>query len=595
MVRPLSVCVSLSFTLIHVIKRTQGDVDNLDTYEMWLKMFRGELSISTFEVKVKDESDGMKEIKGKRLEVRILGHNVAEKSYGGLKSVVTYQLSWQFWKDENDTSPLTGAVQRRYSDFVWLRDVLRLRYRGMLVPPIPAKKLMNSAVEFLDQRMGELQFFLNEIVANPFLMSDHSLALFLRHGADLAVGGNPPASAKQEWSDIKSGLLTDERNANLIHYSAPMRLKVDASLGKATTSSRCSPGYRAWASHVDSQSTVPGWDVNQEFKLIDIDALKMTRRMQEEAFNAALKVTECSEKYEESVTKLAKKHAAAAQVIGHDPLKSEDEKRLANLSNELCQITRLMSIDGWASAAHDSRTEIQITKRFVLTALDRSARITNAMIELLDQHRYTLAGLNAVQKRLAKNKKTQAKLEADPTGSKGGFASYLPGSQDLEGVTESILQDSRAVSTAIAIAGREIKAIWWIETKRYQTAQSILLKKSMSVYAAMRVQLCKDAKLRWSTMVKNLKCDTSAQFALTGTISEPSAALVLPVNVEGLPQRHRADTDAPSASDMASAVRDSEEKDDDEDDVRHSSGGVSGAIQSMADDEDGLFPDGDAV
>ena len=569
-------------------------MDNLDTYEMWLKMFRGELSISTFEVKVKDDRDGADEMKGKRLEVRILGHNVGEKSFAGLKNVITYQLSWQFWKDENDTSPLTGAVQRRYSDFLWLRDVLRLRYRGMLIPPLPAKALMNTAVDFLDIRMGELQFFLNEIVGNPFLMSDHSLALFLRHGADIAVGGTPNASAKQEWTDIKAGILTDERNANLIHYSKPMRLKVHASLGKATTGSRCSPGYRAWLKHVDAQKSVPGWDPNDEtLKVIPKDILKTTQRMQSSAYDMAWKVTESSEKLEEGMTKMAKKHAAAAQVIGHDPLKSDDERRLANLSKELCQITRLMSIDGWASTAHDLRTELQVTKRFVLTALDRSARITEALIELLDQHRYTLAGLKAVQKRLAKNKKAQAKLEADPTGSKSGFAAYLPGAQDLESVTESILQDSRAVSTAIAIAGREIKAIWWIEMKRYQQGQSNLLKRSMSVYAAMRVQLCKDASNRWSTMVKNLKCDSSAQFALTGTISEPSAALVLPVTVNGLPQRHRADTDAPLASDLAAvADSDGEEKDD----VRSSSGGVSGAIQSMADDDEGgLFPDGDTV
>jgi len=150
-------------------------------------MFRGELSISTFEVKVKDENDGIKEIKGKRLEVRILGHEVAEKSFGGLKNVVTYQLSWQFWKDENDTSPLTGAVLRRYSDFDWLRDILRLRYRGMLIPPLPEKKMLGGSDDFLDFRMGELQFFLNEIVANPFLMCDHALALFLRHGAEVSV------------------------------------------------------------------------------------------------------------------------------------------------------------------------------------------------------------------------------------------------------------------------------------------------------------------------------------------------------------------------------------------------------------------------
>lgn len=573
-----------------------GDMENLESYALWLKMFRGEISISTFEVQVRDEADTIGEQMRGRMEARILGHEVAETTYGGLKNVTTYQISWQYWKDENDTDPQNGTVSRRYSDFDWLREIMCMRYRGMLVPPLPEKRVLNSSHAFLESRMSGLQFFLNEVVANPFLVCDHALALFLRHGAGVGHGGKTNASAKQEWDQVKGGILTDERNANIINCSTPLRLKVDASLGKPTTSSRCSPGYHAWSSHVDKLAPVPDWSADQDgADKIPIIQLRNNLKIQKNVAAAAKSYAEGVAHLETCVSKLAKKHASSATIYGHDPLKSDDERRLANLAKELSQVSRIIAVDGWASWAHDIRAQIQLTKRFVTTALERSMLITEALIELIDQHHYTRQGLAAVAERLRKSKSTQKDLEANPPSNRTGLQKYIPHA-DLEDVNESIMRDSRAVSTATAIAGREMKAIWWLELGRYRRCQAELFRKSFAIYASMRAQMAKDAAQRWKSIVKNMRCDESAEFALTGTISEPSAALALPLTVRGLPKRHRSATDVPmnASGDNNEEVDDDAKEEDDSEDARRS-GGADGAFQSMAEDaEDTLF-EGDDV
>eukprot|EP00940_MAST-03C_sp_MAST-3C-sp2_P002657 g2657.t1 len=556
-------------------------------YDLWLRTFRGDISITTFEAKV-DEEEKVSDTG--RLEVRVLGHEVQEKSYGGLKNVVMYQLSWQRWKNENDTNPETGAVQRRYSDFDWLREILTTRYRGMLVPPLPSKKLIVSE-NFLNERQEGLQFFLNEVSANAFLSNDHTVALFLKHGAEVALGGTPNSAAKAEWSDIKSGILTDERKANLVQ-SLRMSVQVDDSLGKATTSSRCSPGYRGWQALVDSLPAVPNWDPFATTDQVNMHGLQAQMKMDHKLHTSTVTCTASVKQFEESIGTLAKKHAALSSIISHDPIKSKDERRLVNLAKEVSLIVRLIAVDGWAGWGHDVRMQLRGASKFLHAATSRCARLTEAMVELIQSHKQMCAGLRAVRARLNKNKETQQSMEANPEANNSGFRKYIP-SKDLETVTHEIMRDSRAVSTGTAIAGREMKAIWFLELSRYQKTVANICRRSFALYGALRLQLAKDANIRWTQLLKNLKCDDSAEFALTGTISEPSAALVLPLTVDGLPQRHRSNTDVPLEGDgdddsaMDAACK---EVDDDAE-----AGGVNGAIKSMSEDADADGAIGDEI
>jgi hypothetical protein len=73
------------------------------------------------------------------------------------------------------------SVRRRYSDFVWLRNMLSKFFPGHLIPPLPSKKVGARRFDgdFVDKRMKFLQKFLNVICESEFFKSAEPLITFL--------------------------------------------------------------------------------------------------------------------------------------------------------------------------------------------------------------------------------------------------------------------------------------------------------------------------------------------------------------------------------------------------------------------------------
>ena len=60
------------------------------------------------------------------------------------------------------------SVERRYSDFLNMRQELIKRFPGYIIPPIPVKKLSkNLDPEFVHERRSSLQLFLKDILKHP--------------------------------------------------------------------------------------------------------------------------------------------------------------------------------------------------------------------------------------------------------------------------------------------------------------------------------------------------------------------------------------------------------------------------------------------
>ena len=72
-------------------------------------------------------------------------------------------------------------VQRRYSDFIWLRDILRKVFPLELTPPLPAKKIGSRRFEmdFVSKRMNNLNIFLNKVLKNETFKTSDALVCFL--------------------------------------------------------------------------------------------------------------------------------------------------------------------------------------------------------------------------------------------------------------------------------------------------------------------------------------------------------------------------------------------------------------------------------
>ena len=82
------------------------------------------------------------------------------------------------------TQKLNWFVNRRYSDFVWLRETLCSLFPSTFIPQLPKKKMGNRRFEedFVEKRLKGLQFFLDEVLKSEILKSADPLVTFLSCG-----------------------------------------------------------------------------------------------------------------------------------------------------------------------------------------------------------------------------------------------------------------------------------------------------------------------------------------------------------------------------------------------------------------------------
>ena len=84
-----------------------------------------------------------------------------------------------------NTEPLAYAVRRRYNDFVWLRDTLANKYRGLYIPALPSssysvfKSSTDVSGDYIRLRMTQLDIFMQQLSKILFLRTDPSLLGFL--------------------------------------------------------------------------------------------------------------------------------------------------------------------------------------------------------------------------------------------------------------------------------------------------------------------------------------------------------------------------------------------------------------------------------
>jgi len=85
-----------------------------------------------------------------------------------------------------------NVVERRYSDFVALVDIMHKNHKGCVIPPIPSKQWSHNfltaplnpiAVASIRQRMKELQLFLADLLQHPMLKYSFELQVFLESSA----------------------------------------------------------------------------------------------------------------------------------------------------------------------------------------------------------------------------------------------------------------------------------------------------------------------------------------------------------------------------------------------------------------------------
>ena len=87
------------------------------------------------------------------------------------KSFITYLV---------ETKPLGLQVRRRFSDFIWLHDILKSLYINCIIPQIVKKNYLRGITDMVIQkRMRAIEKFLQEIINHPLLRNSQILYDFI--------------------------------------------------------------------------------------------------------------------------------------------------------------------------------------------------------------------------------------------------------------------------------------------------------------------------------------------------------------------------------------------------------------------------------
>ncbi|KAL2554245.1 Sorting nexin 1 [Forsythia ovata] len=134
-------------------------------------------------------------------------------------------------------------VIRRYSDFVWLRDRLFEKYKGIFIPPLPEKSTVEKfrfSAEFIEMRRQALDVFVNRIASHHELQQSEDLRTFL-----LADEQTMERSRSQETGIFK------KKPADLMQIFKDVQSKVsDVVLGKEKPVEESNPEYEKQKNYI---------------------------------------------------------------------------------------------------------------------------------------------------------------------------------------------------------------------------------------------------------------------------------------------------------------------------------------------------------
>ncbi|KAK7278688.1 hypothetical protein RJT34_23723 [Clitoria ternatea] len=127
-------------------------------------------------------------------------------------------------------------VIRRYSDFVWLRDRLFEKYKGIFIPPIPEKSAVEKfrfSAEFIEMRRQALDIFVNRIASHHELQQSDDLRTFLQAEEE----------TMERLRSQETGIFK-KKPSDLMQIFKDVQSKVsDVVLGKEKPVEECDPEY----------------------------------------------------------------------------------------------------------------------------------------------------------------------------------------------------------------------------------------------------------------------------------------------------------------------------------------------------------------
>jgi len=143
-----------------------------------------------------------------------------EKHGEGMSAYVTYTIKTRTRSGLLKSPQL--QVDRRFNDFHWFHYKLSQQYKGVIIPPLPEKALINRFnPDFIEYRRKELERFLRRVASHPVLQTSELLKAFLE------LSDSEFAQFKEGPKKEKKGLvasLTDKIGVSVTISGVPVEV-----------------------------------------------------------------------------------------------------------------------------------------------------------------------------------------------------------------------------------------------------------------------------------------------------------------------------------------------------------------------------------
>ncbi|KYQ93640.1 Phox domain-containing protein [Tieghemostelium lacteum] len=272
-------------------------------------------SLKTTSVNPQQQQQGVRKTNTMEIEVKD-----PETIGDGMSAYVIYKVYTKSFLPDHPDYKKESNVTRRYSDFLWLRNVLKETRRGTIIPPIPEKAVINNRnKEFLETRRRELEKFLNRVVENEALIHSNELKIFLE-GKD------------EQLADIKRSRPDTSMESSTM--SPPQR--EEKGLNKIT--SLFSSGITSINNLASSVKEVDGWFGDKKAYVLQLDS--NLRKLEETVGNIIRKRRELASAIGEFVSaglSFSSCEAPHKQDVAHGFQKlTEVESNIKKGMEELC-------------------------------------------------------------------------------------------------------------------------------------------------------------------------------------------------------------------------------------------------------------------
>lgn len=171
---------------------------------------------------------------------------------------VNAYISYKVVSTLNDGNLGRREVIRRFRDFTWLRNCLRKKFSGIIVPPLPPRSVVEKykmTPDFVEDRRRALERFLYNVLSHPVLSSSSELKLFLQASeSEFAIESSRVSAELGSAAPAESGGASGLASKTL-HTASKFFKSLTDTAGLALASSHGAVGSMNVQQHIKTEET----------------------------------------------------------------------------------------------------------------------------------------------------------------------------------------------------------------------------------------------------------------------------------------------------------------------------------------------------